>query len=95
VKPEGKLATKVTFHMGDDIAVMVEVASGAVSGGDGHSSPRVWGIARVEVSSKTPVRPDFFEAFLTAVGQMILTGGIPDLIALHDAQAEAESGLSD
>jgi hypothetical protein len=93
LKPEGKLATKVTFHLGDDMAITVEVAPRAVDGATGHPSPEVWGINRVEVYSKTPVRPDFFEAFLQSVGQMILTGGIPDLIALHDAQGSEEVQL--
>lgn len=82
---EPKLVEKVTIDLADGsivvVVVVVEVADGAAYGG--------WGISRVEVTSRTPVRPDFFKSFLDSCGQMILTSGIRDLIALHDAETES------
>lgn len=83
-----QLATKVTFDFNNgDMQTVVEVASGAIDHETGRFSDAVWGITRVEVYSKTPVRPEFFEPFFAAAAQMVMTGGIPILIALHDAEA--------
>lgn len=76
---ERSLAKKVTYDFNEGCLVTtVEVAHGAVGGG--------WGVTRVDVTSMTPVRPDFLEAFLGGIAMMVVTGGIAELIALHDAQ---------
>jgi hypothetical protein len=80
VPEEGTLTKLVTFDFADgDLTVTVEVADGAANGG--------WGIARIEITTTMPVLPDFLPSFMEAAGRIILTGGIPDLIARHDAQA--------
>jgi hypothetical protein len=79
VNAEPHLPTKVTFDFNEgDMVTTVEVADGASGGG--------WGITRIEVISRTPIRPDFVRPFLDATAQMIANGWIPDLIALHDAE---------
>jgi hypothetical protein len=79
------LPEKVTFDFNDgDMVVTVEVADGAIGGG--------WGITRVEVTSRTPIRPESLKGFLDAVSQVILTGGIQDLIKQHDTVCLVEYG---
>jgi len=77
---EPRLATKVTFDFADgDIVTTVEVAEGAAHGG--------WGISRIEVRSRMPVTAAFLPNFLQAIGDVILSGGIPDLLARHEAES--------
>lgn len=80
---EATLTKLVTFDFAEgDLTVTVEVADGAVNGG--------WGISRIEITSRTPVVPDFLPPFMEAAGRIILTGGIPDLIARHDAEKASD-----
>lgn len=52
--------TSVTFDFNDgDMTTTVEVARGAVSRRDGHPSPSAWGVARIELTTATPIHPDF------------------------------------
>lgn len=69
--------TKVTFDFNDgDMVTTVDIAAGTAGGG--------WGVTRVEVFTRTPVRPESLRPFLDAMVEMILSSGVPELIALHD-----------
>lgn len=78
--------TSVTFDFNDgDMTTTVEVARGAV-GSDGHPSLSAWGVARIELTTTTPIHPDFLGAYMQAAALLILSGGVPELIDAHEGR---------
>jgi hypothetical protein len=79
VTVERELPRSITWNFNDgDMVTTVEVAPGCVGGG--------WGVRRVEVTSSTPIHPDFLAQFLDSTTAMILSGGTVELINEHNAE---------
>ena len=78
---EPELPKILTVDLNDgDIVVSAQIAEGAANGG--------WGVVNLEVNCRTPVAPDFLEAFATSAAGVLLYG-LTNLIAKHE---EASGG---